>query len=69
MIILGVSLKQNLNFKIQMLAGNILNSFLNSSSEENSTLAAYVKFEPFSYSKKGGDSPLNFGPVGAGSLE
>ena len=28
----------------------------------------YVKFEPFLYSKKFGDSPLKFGPVGAGSL-
>ena len=37
-IILVVSFKQNLNFKIQMLAGNSLISFLNASSEENSTL-------------------------------
>ena len=28
----------------------------------------YTKFEPFSYCKKSGDTPLNFGPVGAGSL-
>ena len=38
LIILVVSLKQNLNFKIQMLAGNSLISFLNSRSEENLTL-------------------------------
>ena len=38
-IILVVSFKQNLNFKIQMLVGNSLISFLNARSEENSTLA------------------------------
>ena len=38
MIILVVSFKQNLNFKIQMLEENSLISFLNSRSEENSTL-------------------------------
>ena len=38
-IILVVSFKQNLNFKIQMLPWNSLYSFLNSISEENPTLA------------------------------
>ena len=37
-IILVVSFKQNLNFKIQMLAANSLISFLNARPEENSTL-------------------------------
>ena len=38
MITLVVSLKQKINFKIQMLVGKSLISFLNTSSEENSTL-------------------------------
>ena len=42
MIILVVSFKQNLNFKIQMLAENSLISFLNASSEEISTLVSIV---------------------------
>ena len=46
-IIFLVSFKQNLNFKIQMLAGNSLILFLNSSSEENSTLAQLTKISPF----------------------
>ena len=43
MIILVVSFKQNLNFKIQMLAGKSLISFLNAGSEENSTLGITYK--------------------------
>ena len=41
-IILAVSFQQNLNFKIQMLAGKSLILFLNSGSEENSTLGIYL---------------------------
>ena len=41
LIILVVTFKQNLNFKIQMLAGIRLILFLNSRSEENSTLGRY----------------------------
>ena len=37
-IILGVTFKQNINFKIQMLVGNSFISFLNSNSEKNPTL-------------------------------
>ena len=44
MIILGVSLKQNFNFKTQMLAGNSLNSFLDLKSEETTTLVIMVKY-------------------------
>ena len=40
-IILVVSFKQNLDFKIQMLAGNSLISFHIAESEENSTLVPY----------------------------
>ena len=43
-IILVVSFKQNLNFKIQMLVGNCLISFLNAESEENSTLVPKLQF-------------------------
>ena len=41
-IILVVSCYQNLNFKIQLLAGNSLILFLNPSSEENSTLVQII---------------------------
>ena len=41
-IILVVSFKQNLKVKIQMLVGNSLISFLNASSEENSTLVHHT---------------------------
>ena len=37
----------SLNFKIQMLAGNSLILFLNSNSEENSTLVQLTKISPF----------------------
>ena len=42
MIILGVSLKQNLYFKIQMLVGNSLNSFLDLRSKETTTLIRFT---------------------------
>ena len=41
MIILGVSLKQNLNFKIQMLAGNSLNLFLDLRYKVTMTLVSF----------------------------
>ena len=48
-IILVVSFKHYLNFNIQMFAGNSLNSFLNSISEENSTLGILCYLKRLSY--------------------
>ena len=54
-IILVVSFKQNLIFKIQMLVGNSLISFLNSRSEEILTLVTDLVQICDCYLKKGTD--------------